>query len=231
LAHLLSVPLYWKFQLFVDTRVSGEGSKAPSGVRLPRGIRARGKINLMTLRKAFRHRRFFVGNFPYRSKNSAMYRRSILNDILEALADTPVVFLRGARQTGKSTLVQAIAGGPHPARYVSLDNAGVLSAASADPAGFIAGIEKPVVIDEVQRRRRAWFESYITTILDRNIRDLAQIQSLFRMIPRELSRYSPSSFKRSHESNTPGQSHPDPHSPELPRNLLINGASGGGRNS
>ena len=80
-----------------------------------------------------------------------MYQRFVLNNILEALADTPVIFLRGARQTGKSTLVQMIANGPYPARYVTLDNAGILSAAGADPTGFIAGIEKPVVIDEAQR--------------------------------------------------------------------------------
>jgi len=80
-----------------------------------------------------------------------MYKRNITHHLFEALADTPVVFLRGARQTGKSTLVQNIAKGPYPARYVTLDNAGILSAASADPTGFIAGIEKPVVIDEVQR--------------------------------------------------------------------------------
>jgi predicted AAA+ superfamily ATPase len=80
-----------------------------------------------------------------------MYKRKITQDILDALSDTPVVFLRGARQSGKSTLVQAIAGGPYPARYLTLDSAGALSAAAEDPAGFIAGLEKPVVIDEAQR--------------------------------------------------------------------------------
>jgi hypothetical protein len=217
-----------------------------------------------------------------------MYKRHILSNILDALLDTPIVFLRGARQTGKSTLVQLIAEGPCPARYVTLDNAVVLSAASADPSGFIAGVEKPVVIDEIQRardlvlaikedvdrnrtpgryvltgsadiltlpkladslagrmeirtlwplslseltngssdiidsffgddfpkrlnkspdfdllarivaggfpepvkrsshrRRRAWFDSYITTILDRDIRDLARIQDLVA-VPRLL---------------------------------------------
>ena len=80
-----------------------------------------------------------------------MYRRSIQNNILEALTDTPVIFLRGARQTGKSTLARMIAAGPYPAEYVTLDSAGILSAAGSDPSGFIAGIQKPVVIDEVQR--------------------------------------------------------------------------------
>lgn len=80
-----------------------------------------------------------------------MYRRALLNTLLEALSDTPVIFLRGARQSGKSTLVQIIADGPHSARYVTLDNAGILSAAGSDPTGFIAGMDKPVVIDEAQR--------------------------------------------------------------------------------
>jgi hypothetical protein len=80
-----------------------------------------------------------------------MFARKITHDIIEALSDTPAVFLRGARQTGKSTLVQAISKDLHPARYLTLDNAGVLAAASADPVGFIAGLEKPVVLDEVQR--------------------------------------------------------------------------------
>jgi uncharacterized protein len=217
-----------------------------------------------------------------------MFRRHITPKILEALADTPVVFLRGARQSGKSTLVRTIAEEAYPARYVTLDNAGILSAASADPTGFLAGLETPVVIDEAQRvpalflsikedvdnhrtpgrylltgsadvltlprvadalagrmevltlwplsnseirgndtnlvelffsekfpsasqssvstdvmgsvvaggfpeplqraegrRRNAWFDSYVTTILDRDIRDLAQIQDL-AAVPRLL---------------------------------------------
>jgi predicted AAA+ superfamily ATPase len=35
-----------------------------------------------------------------------MDRRNILHNILDAMAATPVVFLRGARQTGKSTLAE-----------------------------------------------------------------------------------------------------------------------------
>jgi hypothetical protein len=80
-----------------------------------------------------------------------MFQRYLLKPILAALADTPVVFLRGARQSGKSTLVQTISNGPYPCRYVTLDNAGFLTSAGADPTGFIAGLEKPVIIDEAQR--------------------------------------------------------------------------------
>ncbi len=197
-------------------------------------------------------------------------------------------FYVGQGKQERVPLVRKIANGPYPARYVTLDNAAVFSAASADPTGFLAGVEKPVVIDEAQRvrnlflaikedvdrnrmpgrylltgsanilsipkvadalagrmelltlwplsiselkeggenildaffdrsfpnrfhpgtdfdlaesivaggfpeplqrsshrRRRAWFESYITTILDRDIRDLAQIQDL-AVLPRLL---------------------------------------------
>lgn len=80
-----------------------------------------------------------------------MYQRNITPNLLAALADSPVVLLNGARQTGKSTLVKDITAGDHPARYLTLDDVSLLAAARHDPAGFIAGIEGPVVIDEVQR--------------------------------------------------------------------------------
>ena len=80
-----------------------------------------------------------------------MIRRNISTALQEALGDNPVVLLHGARQTGKSTLAQWLASGEHPARYLTLDDAAVLAAARGDPAGFIAGLEGPVVLDEIQR--------------------------------------------------------------------------------
>lgn len=79
-----------------------------------------------------------------------MYKRWLRPQILAALEDTPVIFLSGARQTGKSTLVRDIAEREHPARYITFDDATVLSAARYDPAGFIAELGGPVIIDEVQ---------------------------------------------------------------------------------
>jgi hypothetical protein len=84
-------------------------------------------------------------------KSHTTIPRNITSTILEALSDTPIVFLRGARQTGKTTLVKELAKSSHPAEYITLDSAGTLSAASSDPEGFIRGLEKPVIIDEVQR--------------------------------------------------------------------------------
>lgn len=80
-----------------------------------------------------------------------MFQRHIVAQVIGALGDNPVVLLHGARQTGKTTLARYIAAGLHRARYLTLDDAAVLAAARADPAGFITGLDGPVVIDEVQR--------------------------------------------------------------------------------
>ena len=80
-----------------------------------------------------------------------MLDRHATRALLDGLRDTPAVYLQGARQTGKSTLVQAIAEHRHPARYLTLDTAAVLAAAVNDPEGFVAGLDRPVVIDEAQR--------------------------------------------------------------------------------
>ncbi len=89
-----------------------------------------------------------------------MHTRHITPLLRDALADTPVVLVNGARQTGKSTLVQSLsapaagASGSAPAtprRYLTLDDTVVLRAAQSDPAGFINGLQGPVTLDEVQR--------------------------------------------------------------------------------
>ena len=71
--------------------------------------------------------------------------------IVEALADTRGVFVLGARQVGKSTLARQIAEGEHPAQIVNLDQRAPRDAALSDPEGFVAGLRRPVLIDEVQR--------------------------------------------------------------------------------
>lgn len=78
------------------------------------------------------------------------YRRNIEKKFKEALSTSPAVLLTGARQTGKTTLVEEYAKskGYH---YITFDDLTFLSAATRDPQGFIAGIPKPVIIDEVQR--------------------------------------------------------------------------------
>ena len=81
-----------------------------------------------------------------------MFTRHITSRLLEALAEAPVVVLHGPRQSGKSTLVQALAKKEHPAEYVTLDKLGMLNAARNDPEGFLANLRgRPLVLDEVQR--------------------------------------------------------------------------------
>ena len=80
-----------------------------------------------------------------------MLLRNITPKIIEALSDTPVVMLNGARQTGKSTLAKSLVSEKHIGRYVTLDDATTLAAAKHDPAGFISGLGESTVIDEIQR--------------------------------------------------------------------------------
>jgi predicted AAA+ superfamily ATPase len=80
-----------------------------------------------------------------------MIERHLAPAVEEALGDTPVVMLTGPRQSGKSTLVQALAAKLGDARYLTLDDGLTLAAARNDPAGFVAGDTRTLVIDEVQR--------------------------------------------------------------------------------
>jgi len=80
-----------------------------------------------------------------------MIQRKIKSKLLEALTDSPVVLIHGARQTGKSTLVKHIAENDYPAKYLTFDDAGILSAAQNNPHDFISGYSDNLVIDEVQR--------------------------------------------------------------------------------
>ena len=78
----------------------------------------------------------------------SVYARSVLRTLQEALSDTPVVALLGPRQSGKSTLVGTLA----PKRaYVTLDEEPMLRTAREDPVGFVAALQVPVTLDEVQR--------------------------------------------------------------------------------
>ena len=79
-----------------------------------------------------------------------MIHRHIHNSVQLAMTDTPVVLLNGARQTGKTTLTQAIAAGAD-AQYYTLDDYATLALAAGDPAGFIRNLSGPVVIDEIQK--------------------------------------------------------------------------------
>jgi predicted AAA+ superfamily ATPase len=69
--------------------------------------------------------------------------------VAEALADTRVVLVNGARQAGKSTLVRAIAG-QQAAEWRDLDRPQDRQSALDDPVGFVS-FDGLTVIDEIQR--------------------------------------------------------------------------------
>src|SRR5665213_923390 len=80
-----------------------------------------------------------------------MKQRHITPLVLAALRDTPVVFLQGPRQAGKTTLVQSLKEDGHDAAYFTFDDAAALAAAQDDADGFIANLPPRVILDEVQR--------------------------------------------------------------------------------
>jgi predicted AAA+ superfamily ATPase len=79
-----------------------------------------------------------------------LYPRFVADRVREALADTPVVAVNGARQVGKSTLVTELIDRSPSTRIVTLDDETQLNAARADPATFVRQ-DGLLVIDEAQR--------------------------------------------------------------------------------
>jgi len=84
----------------------------------------------------------------YHSMAEKLTPRNLSPEASAALAEAPVVFLGGPRQSGKSTLAQQLI---PPSRYVTLDDPAPLAAATSDPDGFVGGLAHGSAIDEVQR--------------------------------------------------------------------------------
>ena len=80
-----------------------------------------------------------------------MFARMLHAKVLEAMKDTPVVFVAGARQTGKSTLVQAVQASLPDGCYRTMDDLNTLASARRDPKGFVETLPTQAFIDEVQR--------------------------------------------------------------------------------
>lgn len=79
-----------------------------------------------------------------------MFKRHIKPYLAKALKRSPVVLLNGARQVGKSTLVKEFQK-EKEYTYLTFDDETVYIAAKNDPTGFINSLQKPIIIDEVQR--------------------------------------------------------------------------------
>jgi uncharacterized protein len=81
-----------------------------------------------------------------------VYKRHLAKSLAEALQDTPVILIVGARQSGKSTLAKEAS----KATYLTLDDFTVLSPMQQDPYGFLKSFEGSVILDEIQRAPEAF---------------------------------------------------------------------------
>ena len=82
--------------------------------------------------------------------SSELFTRRAFGAVTAALADTRVVVINGARQTGKSTLARLLAD-ERPGTVIHyLDETTTRSAAAADPTAFVRH-DGLMVIDEVPR--------------------------------------------------------------------------------
>ena len=83
-----------------------------------------------------------------------MYPRYARHEIKEALSDTPVVFVMGPRQVGKTTLVKSLIGERQGGSwtYMTLDDQAQFESARSDPVGFVRNLPATkIALDEVQR--------------------------------------------------------------------------------
>lgn len=78
------------------------------------------------------------------------YPRFLKPRLLEACQDTPLLLIKGARQVGKSTLMQELIS-LFEGQTLTFDNPSILALAREDPQGFIEQLQTPALIDEVQR--------------------------------------------------------------------------------
>lgn len=78
------------------------------------------------------------------------YPRFIQPRLLKRLKEFPVVLLIGPRQAGKTTIMSQISK-EKKYFYITFDSIAEQAGALSDPVGFISRVEKPVIIDEVQR--------------------------------------------------------------------------------
>ncbi len=93
--------------------------------------------------------------------------RFVRRRLIEALDDTPAVLIHGPRQCGKTTLAQMV-GRARNYAYFTFDDEVTLSAAVADPLGFVDDLPERVILDEVQLAPGIF--SPIKTAIDRGRR-------------------------------------------------------------
>jgi len=90
-----------------------------------------------------------------------MVKRTLADRLSQAAKQFPIVTVTGPRQSGKTTLVQAVF---RDHRYISLELPDQRRFALEDPRGFLNQFDGPVVLDEVQRTPELF--SYIQVLVD-----------------------------------------------------------------
>jgi len=85
----------------------------------------------------------------------ALYSRHVEQHLIEALEDSPVVLIHGARQCGKTTLARMV-GTPRDYAYINFDDNIVRDAAQMDPAGFVANLPELRPVYDVDFTVRRW---------------------------------------------------------------------------
>lgn len=94
----------------------------------------------------------------------AKYVKRDLEPLLKkAFKQFPALILTGARQTGKSTLIQHLF---PKLDYLSLDKLNIRNYAKSDPEGFLNEYDLPIIIDEIQEVPSLL--SYVKSIIDKN---------------------------------------------------------------
>lgn len=106
-------------------------------------------------------------------------KRSIEETVLKLSDEFPVVVLTGARQVGKSTMLQIIK--KEGMNYVTLDDLDARKLAIEDPKYFLSEYRYPIIIDEIQYAPDLL--SYIKIIVDEKrleaLKNNTKIETLF----------------------------------------------------
>ena len=95
----------------------------------------------------------------------AYIARNLERTVLQASGEYPVVLVTGARQVGKTTMLQKLSEGTERG-YVSLDDLTERNLAKTDPELFLQLHKPPVLIDEVQYAPELF--TYIKIIVDKS---------------------------------------------------------------
>ena len=91
--------------------------------------------------------------------------RSLSANLVKAVKSRPAILLTGARQTGKSSLLQKLF---PETEYITFDHLREVEAAKESPEFFLSRFEDPVILDEIQYVPEVFRELKIVIDQDRS---------------------------------------------------------------